>query len=214
MRWLPPLLLALAVSACGGPDKSLPPGPTGAVLGSLKGDEAQNRRRVVELEAAGKWEELARFADENVAKDVNNPDWWFVLGHARTQLGRHAAAAEAFATVTRLEPDNIAASNYLGQAYRLAGDPRRAVNALTRALNIRRDSPGTLYLLGESYSDLLRHDEAAAAYREAVALAPQFSQAWFSLARAYMKLGRSADAQAARERLQKLDPKLAAQLNP
>src|SRR6266511_1178018 len=204
------LLLALAVSACT-PQSALlasliPDGTAGVVLGKLEKVQDKNSKRIAELEAAGKWDELARFAAENIDKDRANADWWFVLGYARVQLRQYNEAINAFGTATRLEPDNIVAWNYLGQSYRAAGDPRRAVNALNSALNMARESPVTLYLLGESYGDLQRYDDAVVAYREAVAIEPEFPAAWFSLARTYARLGRNDDAQAARVRLQKLDP--------
>ena len=210
------LLMPLVLGGCG-PKAALlsaliPDGTTATVLGNLQRVEDQNRRRVLDLEAAKKWDELARFAEENIAKDRQNSEWWFVLGYARGQLKQHDAAAEAFASAVRFEPDNMSAWNSLGQSYRAAGDPRRAINVLNSALNVSRDSPVTLYLLGESYGDVQRHRDAAAAYREAVGLAPNFAAAWFSLARTYNELGRREDADAARARLEKLDPKLAAEL--
>jgi tetratricopeptide (TPR) repeat protein len=75
-----------------------------------------------------------------------------------------------------------------------------------------RDSALTYYLLGESYSDLARFDEAAAAYRSAVSIEQRFPAAWFALAKAYRRLGRDTQAREAEAQLEKLDPKLAQRL--
>lgn len=210
------LAVAFMLTACTGPQAILasliPDGTTAIVLGNLEKVSDQNRRRVAELEQAGRWDELARFAAENVASDRANADWWLVLGYARSQLGQYPAAAEAFGTAARLEPDASVGWHLLAQAYRAAGEPHRAVNALNNALTATRDSPVTFFLLGESYTDLRRYEEAAAAYRDAVKADEQFPAAWFALARTYARLGRVDDARAARSRLEELDPKLAARL--
>ena len=166
----------------------------------------ENRKRVAELEQAGRWDELARFAEQNLAKDRGNADWWLVAGYARSQLGQHREAADAYGEAVRLEPDNIAAWNLLAQAYRAAGEPRRAVNALNNALTATRDSPVTFFLLGESYTDLRRYEEAAAAYREAVRRTHFRRRGLRSPALTRGSAAREAGAR----RLERLDPKLAA----
>ena len=210
------LAVVFMLAACTGPQaliaSLIPDGTTAIVLGNLEKVSDENRKRVAALEQAGRWDELARLAEQNLATDRANADWWLVAGYARSQLGRYASAADAFGNAARLEPDNIGAWNLLAQAYRAAGEPHRAVNALNSALTVTRDSPVTFFLLGESYADLRRYEEAAAAYREAVRAHEQFPAAWFALARTYARLGRVDDARAARSRLEELDPKLAARL--
>ena len=122
-------------------------------------------------------------------------------------------ASEAYAEAVRIEPDSAMAWNNLAQSYRSAGDSRRAVVVLERAMLAVRDVPTTPYLLGESYADLERYDEAAAAYRRALAMNEKFTPAWFGLSRAYSSLGRTEDAREARRALEKLDPKLAQRLD-
>jgi tetratricopeptide (TPR) repeat protein len=102
--------------------------------------------------------------------------------------------------------------NNLAQAHRAAGDSQRAVIVLERAMLAVRDVPTTPFLLGESYSDIRRYDEAVPAYRQAVSMNPKLTLAWFGLARAYARLGRDRDALEARRVLEKLDPKLAQRL--
>jgi tetratricopeptide (TPR) repeat protein len=190
--------------------------PTGAattLLGQLKGVDEQNIKRIVELERAGRWDELAGFADKNLEKERSNADWWLVLGYARTQGGDHRAAAKAYGEAVRLEPDSALGWNLLAQSYRATGDSQRAIVVLNNALLALRDAPLTVFLLGESYSDLGRLDQAAAAYRQALATEPKFPAAWFSLARTYALMGRQDDAKEARAKLEKLDPKLAKRLD-
>ena len=209
--------LVAQLSACT-PQQALiaslvPAGTATTLLGNLQGVSDDNRRRVAELERAGRWDELAKVADENLDKDRFNHDWWMVKGYALTQSGDHRAAASAYGEAVRVEPDSAIAWNMLAQSHRAAGDPRRAVVVLERAMLAVRDVPTTPYLLGESYSDLRRYGEAAAAYRQALAMNQKFAPAWLGLSRAYSSLGRADDAREARRALEKIDAKLALELD-
>ena len=191
----------------------LPEGTTTMLLGNLEKVSDVNRKRVAQLEAAGRWEELARFAEQNLAKEASNADWFLILGYARSRSGAHDAAAKAYGEAVRLEPDNEAAWNLLAQSHRARGDSQRAVVVLNNALLALREAPVTMYLLGESYSDLGRDADARFAYEKSLAMEPQFSAAWFGLTRAYQRLGLASEAREARARLEKLDPQLAKRLD-
>ena len=191
----------------------VPHGAASTLLGNLQGVGADNRKRVAELERSQKWDELAKFAEQNLAKDRSNADWWIIKGYAQSQSGDHRAAAASYGEAVRLEPDNPTAWNMLAQSHRSAGDSQRAAVILERALLAVRDSPTTVFLLGESYGDLRRFDEAVAAYRQTLGIDPKFSAAWFGLSRAYSRLGREREAREARAMLEKLDPKLAQRLD-
>jgi len=191
---------------------ALSPG-TMSVLGShLQRVEDANRTKVAELEAKSDWEGLLRLADENLALQRSNADWWVVAGYANTRLARHARAAECFSEVVRLEPDEALGWHLLAQSYRDMKEPQRAVAVLDRALLALRDSPATHFLLAESYSDLQRFRAAAAAYRQALTLDPRLVPAWYGLGRAELQNGRPAEAERAVKALEPLDGRLAAAL--
>lgn len=202
------LAFASCLSACT-PQAALvsaliPSGTINTLLGNLERVADDNRRRVVELDAAGRWDDMARLAEQNLAKDAANADWWLVSGYARSQAGRHHEAARAFSEVVRLEPDSPLGWNLLAQSHRALGDSERAVVVLNNALLALRDSHVTEFLLGESYSDLGRFDDAAVAYQQALARQPRFAAAWAGLARAYERSGRRAEAQQVRARIEKM----------
>ena len=191
-------MLALAVLSACTPQTAaimslLPDGTLSTVLGNLERVEDQNRKRVIELEARKDWDGLARLAEENLARDRNNSDWWIVAGYAHAQAGRHPRAIECYTEVVRLMPDDMLGWSLLAQAYRDAKQPARAVHTLDNALRVRTDSAEIWFLLGESYSDLDRDAPAAKAYFEAVRINNGFAQAWFGLGRAYARLGRRAE---------------------
>lgn len=214
------LLIALSVTSitCGcTPQQALiasliPDGTLSALLGNLERVPDENRRRVAELERRGAWAELGQLAERELAKVRSNADWWLIAGYAHSQLADHAAAVEAYSQVVRIEPDNAAGWHLLAQTHRTAGAPYRAVNVLNNALLALRDSALTHYLLGETYSDLKRYREAAAAFEGALEIEQKFPAAWYALSMAYMRVNRDADARAAAAQLESLDPKLAARL--
>ena len=212
--------LALALSAIAGcaeqgalPEGALLDGKAPTLFSQLRGVDDANRRRIVEFERGKNWDGLVKHAGDNLARDPNSADWWMVAGYAHSQAGRPSRAAECYAEVVRLAPDEISGWNLLAQSYRDAKQPQRAVQTLNNALLVRRSSAETWFLLGESYSDMNRYQPAASAYREAVQLGSGDAHVWFGLARAYAGLGQRAEFEQARRTLEQLDPALARQLN-
>lgn len=213
--WVAAISLALAVLTACTPAQHLlisllPDGTIPILLSHLERESDVNRRRVAELEQAADWEGLAKFADDNIAKDRNNANWWLVAGYAHSRQKKHARAIECFQEMVRLEPAAADGWNFLGQEYRAMGDAQRAVEVLSRALTILRDAPVTLLLLGEGYSDLNRHELAARAYRQALDLDAGLTPAWIGLARSHIKLGRYAEAESIARAVESSNPQLAA----
>lgn len=190
----------------------LPEGTVPTLLSHLERVDDSNRQRLVEFERRGDWNGLAAFAEENLAKDKSNADWWMVTGYAYSQLGRHPRAIECYAEAVRLAPDDATPWNLLAQAYRAAGQPQRAIATLNNALLVRQDSPMTFYVLGESYSDVGRLEAAVGAYQQAVKLNNEFAQAWFGMGRVDIRLGRDAEAREIVKLLERLDQRLASEL--
>lgn len=190
----------------------IPDGTFPILLSHLEKTDDTNRRRVAELDARGDWKGLVQLAEENLARDRSNSDWWMVKGYAYTQLGQHEQAAGCYEEMVRLGPDNMLGWNLLAQSQRAARQPQRAAQTLNNALLIRRDSPATWFLLGESYTDLGRYQPAAQAYRQAVQLNREFSQAWYGLGRSYARQGRKAEFERIVQTLARLDPPLAQRL--
>ena len=208
--------MLLALPACtphtAAPVATLPDGTVPILLSRVQGMDESNRKRVAELEVRKDWEGLTKLAEENLARDRNNSDWWTVAGYAHSQAGRHQRASECYSEAVRLAPDDMLGWNMLAQSYRDAKQPLRAVQTLNNAHLVRRDSAESWFLLGESYADLNRDLHAASAYREAVRLNGEFARAWFGLGRAYARLGRRADFEQALKTLERLDTSLAEEL--
>lgn len=208
---------AIAALAACTPEQQLllslvPDGTFPILLSHLEQTSDANRRRVAELDARGDWGGLVQLAEENLARDRENYDWWMVKGYAYAQLGKYDQAAGCFEEMVRLQPDAMLGWNLLAQSQRAARRPQRAVETLNNALLIRADSPATWYLLGESYSDLGRNQLAGQAYQQAVRLNRQFPQAWYGLGRSYARLGRHQEFEQVVQTLARLDPPLAERL--
>jgi len=190
----------------------LPDGTTSILLSHFQDMDKSNQKRVAELEARKDWEGLTKLAEENLARDRNNSDWWTVAGYAHSQAGRYQRASECYSEVVRLAPDDMLGWSLLAQSYRDAKQPLRAVQTLNNAHRVRPGTAETWFLLGESYSDLDRDLPAASAYREAVQKNSEFARAWFGLGRAYARLGRRAEFEQALKRLEPLNAPLAKEL--
>lgn len=187
----------------------LPDGTMSVLLSHLEKEEEGNRRRVVDLEASKDWDGLSQFAQENLAKDRNNADWWFVAGYAHSEAGRHQRAIECFSEMVRLAPDDLMGWMMLAQSFRDGKQPERAVQTLNNAHRAHKGTAETWFLLGESYSDLNRDLPAVSAYREAALINGEFARTWFGLGRAYARLNRKEEFEQAMKRLERLDPGLA-----
>lgn len=215
-RTLMTLLLSGLLAGCTPQQQLLmalvPEGAASVLLSHLSRVPEANRTRIVEFEAKGDWEGLVRFAEENIAKDRSSADWWFVAGYAHTQLRRHARAAECFAEMVRLDPQDPEGWHGLAQAYRADQRPERAIRVLDQFVLVGRGTALAYHLLGESYSDLRRWNEAAGAYRDALNLDGRLAQSWFGLGRAEARLGRIRQAREALAVLERSAPPLAAGL--
>lgn len=208
-----PVLLML--SSCMTPAQQLllaaiPDGTLSVLLSHFERQPSANRQRVAELEQRGEWVELAKFADDNIAKDRSNAAWWMVAGYAYSQQKQHARAIQCFREMVRLEPDMADGWNLLAQEHRTVGDPQRAIAIINNALLVLRDSPATLLILGDANSDLQRFEPAARAYRQALDMDGGLTLAWAGLARSYIKLGRMPEAENIARSMDKSNPPLAA----
>jgi cytochrome c-type biogenesis protein CcmH/NrfG len=202
LRWtLPIVAFVLGLTACT-PQQALlmsvlPDGMAAALLGNLEKVEEKNRIRIVELEAKKDWEGLAKFAEENIAKDPRSPEWWMVKGYAYGEMKRHDREIAAYQESVRLAPDDVSGWNLLAQAYRSNNQPDRAIRTLDNALMVTRQNPATFTLLGELYAETGRDSSAINAYQAAVKLDPKQAEGWFGLGRSYVRTGRTKEAREA-----------------
>ncbi len=208
------LVLLLAVTLGIGACTALSLVSTGInVVSALSGhaDDA-NVKQVAELEARRDWQGMLKVATDNIKRDPNNHDWWLIAGFSHSQMAQHAQAIPFYQTVIRLRPDDIYSWNLLAQSYRSLNEPERAIRTLEQALLIKSDSATSYFLLGESFRDINLYDRAAPNYASAAGIAPGMAEAWYGLGVSYARLGRRIELPLIVERLRRLNPALAAQL--
>lgn len=83
---------------------------------------------------------------------------------------------------------------HLGEAYQMNGQDGEAIEVLDRAVDIRRQDKGALYLLGESYENLERYREAIKIFERLSYLEPVRDEVFHHLGMCYGRLGSLARA--------------------
>lgn len=112
-----------------------------------------------------------RFSDPNRrAADVER---WLREGYRQLQAGEPGNAARLCRQVLALQPDNAFAHNLHAVLAHRAGNTREAIARLEQATRLNAAVPDFHFNLGVALQALEQHTDAAAAYRRALALAPQ-----------------------------------------
>lgn len=166
-------------------DAALVEHPDNAIAHSLLADLCQVRRRYDE--AALHYRRATELA----------PGWvkpWFNLGMAN--LSRNPAdAAEDFRKVISIDPGNLQAQIWLGDAYAAMGDHDRALRAYNLAAASKALEPQARARIGNVYLKQQQLDKAESEFKDAVKASPQNAQANAGLGdvyRAQRKLDKSA----------------------
>jgi len=119
---------------------------------------------------------------------------------------RYADAAQLYRTLNELAPDNALVLNNLAWTASQVKDPK-ALEYGEQALRIAPDNAAILDTVGMIQIDQGQADKGLANLTRAVSLAPEAMPLHLNLAKAYVKLGRAADA---RKELETMMPKLKA----
>ena len=108
--------------------------------------------------------------------------------------GRLLEAEATYREVLRLQPDHPEALYQLGLLASQAGHPETAIELIGRAIRSNGSEAGYYNDLGLAYAALNRPEQAAACYRQALVLQPEFFAAQLNLGCACAALGRQNDA--------------------
>lgn len=146
----------------------------------------------------GRYDEAAGQAQKALLNSPENEDALFVLGLALTEMGNLAEATHPlleFSNIRAAQP--MAASDqslqtalyYLGQNYRVIGQPDDAAVALNAALKINRTDADAMYQLGLVYLDQDKPESAIDQFMNAIRFVPNFHEVYKSLAIAYRQAG-------------------------
>ncbi len=140
---------------------------------------------------------------------------------ALTLTGLHAQAADTpptsqialFQEKVKKEPGNARYWNDLGAAYGRHSEWKNAVNALKKAVAIKKDYAHAWFNLGLAYENANQLTKAVQAYKQAVQFQKEFPEAWLSLGVAYQKMGKLEDARTVVPILEEQDGKMAKELS-
>lgn len=111
------------------------------------------------------------WANEQQA-DPADPVAGVKLSASLRELGRFDAAVEAAQTTLLNQPDNIEAMLELGRAHWARGQAFYGIAALEKARDLAPGDWRPWSLLGAAYEQVRRHDDAEAAWRQALVISP------------------------------------------
>lgn len=161
------------------------------------------------LMEAGKQQESISQLEEAVALRPQSAEAQNALGEAYNRFGETEPAEKAFAAAVALDPRFATAQTNLGLVLLQAGKLDEAATHLDEALKIlgkSTDASYPHYLRAKVYSAQSKPKEAEKQLLAAVALKPDFAEAWSDLGQARKQNLNSAGALAAFERAVKVDP--------
>ena len=131
------------------------------------------------------------------------------LGEASNSFGEKQAARGEFEKAVQLDPEFAPAQVNLGRVLVEAGELEASALHLDRALRILGNTPDAAYphyLRAKVYTEQNDPEKAAAELKAAVALRPDFAEAWSDLGQARKSLNDDAGALAAFQRAVRLNP--------
>ena len=166
-------------------------------LGSLLTEEGAREEAIAQLT------EAARLQPKS-SEAMN------ALGEAYNRFDSAKAARECFEKAVALNPKLGIAQSNLGAALLQAGESSAAAGHLDQAITLLGRSPDAAdaqYLRAKIYSVEGNYSKAAASLEQAVALRPDFAEAWSDLGAARKAASDDAGALLALERAVELNPK-------
>jgi predicted O-linked N-acetylglucosamine transferase (SPINDLY family)/ADP-heptose:LPS heptosyltransferase len=168
------------------------PGPAGLDANAL-GASALNAE-AIRLRAAGRRDEAEAIARRIVAAVPDHDPTLCLLGVLRDEAGDHAAAADLFARVAELSPDDAEAHYNLGTSLLALSRHEDAIGRFQRAIELAPDHAKAYSNLSSALRGCGRFAGAEEAARKAVALAPNLVTACNNFGTALAERGRHGEA--------------------
>lgn len=170
---------------------------------TLNGGEL--RRQGLAAMAAKRWRDAESHLQRWLDTAPQDAEAQFLLGVARAEQQRFAAAVPALQQAARLDRRHADSWAQLARCLSALQRLAEAADAAEVALGCSPRSAQTLATIGVVFSRANRHAQAAQAFAAAVAGAPEQTEHWFNLAAALRFVGDFAAAEQALLRLLQLD---------
>ncbi len=135
---------------------------------------------------------LWKLATELKSKLPSNNEAMHLFGKAANFIGKHGLAIETFASLP-LDGDGGTLKHDLGIAYRLNGEPQRALECFEAVYKSHPSNASVLHNLGNAHSDLNNVDEAASFFKKAIDINPDYAESHKNLSTLLWKSGNKAD---------------------
>jgi tetratricopeptide (TPR) repeat protein len=121
---------------------------------------------------------------------------FLALGRTLNQLQQRPLATSALARAAALAPDNAEAHGLLAAVFLADGWTKAAMDEIGKAIALEPGNEQHYMTQARILGELNRVDEAEAANRKAVEIAPESMEALGALGRSYLTVGRTEDARA------------------
>ncbi len=145
--------------------------------------------QLVDAFRQARWHDALIVAERLLPDAPNHPGVYSMAGIACMELQQLRPAVDYLRCASELDPTRADFATLLAKAFSMAGSHREALDAVDRALFLNPVDPMALDTLGMICIRAQAHAKAAAAFRRAVALAPDNAQCRFNLATALVGLG-------------------------
>jgi tetratricopeptide (TPR) repeat protein len=132
-----------------------------------------------------RWRDAADAFQKSIQCRRDYADGHFGLGRALANLGEVDAAINALRTAASLRPNVAPAQLELAAALRRAGRVDEALNTALAATRIDSRSAWAFNVLGLIHTDRREYEQALQALQRAIALQPDFAEAYMNLAQVY-----------------------------
>ncbi len=137
-------------------------------------------------------------AKEEVQRNPRNPQARIKLARVYIGIGKHEDAVKTLKSALNIDPDNIEALYLLGVAYYEAGELSNSLHYLKKAARVK-DGFAPQYSLvyfqmGNVYFKAGKYEDAAKAYKKAIAFEPEAADYVYALGQAYEKMGNTEEA--------------------
>lgn len=186
-------------TATASPSAEKPSEPTNQTAQTTTGGGSAAEKAVAELE-------------EKVKKDPKDHQSFFQLGKNYQILKSEEKAVGAYQKAIAAKPDFAEANYELGRIYTGKKDYEAALPFLQKAAKVKYTSPEYLIAVADNYRALRRCNDAIPPYGNALGFNDKNPAAYYGMGLCYIELNNRIAASTQVRNLEKLDPKLAKDL--
>jgi len=158
------------------------------------------------------FEKAAKFANQLVRIEPNEPKTWNDLGDEYANCGRYEEAIMAYNKAAQLDPNWPWPHICLAFTYKDLHRYNEAIEEVEQVIKLEPDVVGLKVVLADFYSQAGQYEKAVAALKQVVDAEPDSSQAYYKLGEVYLKMGNKNLALEQYKTLKSLDEDLASQL--